>query len=546
MESRGVELAEAVRSLTGSTNGRREIMSQASYESFEAQPNPERRRLLSIALAGVAGAVLPAASRAAAAGPSEKADADDIAYLTAGEALARFKAKTLSPVELLRAQIKQVEAWEPTLKATTYTYFDEALEQARIAERKYVRGEAVRPLEGITLAIKDYHSVKGKITTYGSRLYKDFVPDQSAPTVERLLAAGAIMHCRTTTPEFAHSGVTASLLWGVTHNPWNPAYTPGGSTGGGGAALAAGYTTLSDGTDGGGSIRIPAAMNGVFGYKPPWGRNPNDREHPNEWLIHYGALARSVGDCGLMQNVTSGQHPADMSSLRDKVVIPPTFDGIAGMRIALSMDLGYFAVDPEVEKNTRNAVSVLRSLGAVVDEVDIGWTKEIEETWNTRWQGVFYALAGSLLTKSRNDVDPYVIKILEEGKKLDVTKFYNLNTVRQKMYASMSKLFETHDALICPTTATTKIVAGRSSEEPLTINGKPVNPFIGWFMTYPFNLVGILPVMSVPTGFDAETSVPTGMQIVGPAYDDLRVFRIASAFEGATRPWQHRRPKLAS
>jgi amidase len=133
-------------------------------------------------------------------------------------------------------------------------------------------------------------------------------------------------------------------------------------------------------------------------------------------------------------------------------------------------------------------------------------------------------------------VDPYVIKILEEGKKVDVSRFYGLNLVRQKMYASLTKIFETHDALICPTTATTKIVAGRSSEEPLAINGKSVNPFIGWFMTYPFNLVGTCPVMSVPTGFDGQTGVPTGMQIVGPAYDDLKVFRVASAFEGATRP----------
>lgn len=470
---------------------------------------------------------------------------DDITYLTAKEAIALFKAKMLSPVELLKAQIDRIEACEPVLNALTYTYFDEALEQARAAERKYVRGEEVRPLEGVTCTIKDWHSVAGKITTYGSRVFRGFVPDQTAPTVERLLAAGAIMHCRTTTPEFAHAGVTNSPLWGATRNPWNPVYSCGGSSGGNGAALAAGYTTVADGTDGGGSIRLPASMNGLFGYKPPWGRNPVDREHPNEWLLHYGPITRSVGDAGLMQNVMSGQHPADMSSLREKLVIPETLDGIEGMSIALSANLGYFAVDGAVRKNLENAAAVLRSLGAVVEEVDIGWTHEVEESWNIRWQGVFNALAGNLLPQHREELDPFVVKILEEGKSRDLVSFYRLNLVRQKMYTTLAELFERHDALICPTAATTKIAADRSSEEPLFIEGKPVTPFHGWFLTYPFNMVGTCPAMSVPTGWDGETGVPTGMQIVGPAYDDLTVFRVASAFEAATQPWSRVRPSLA-
>ena len=472
-------------------------------------------------------------------------DDDDITYLTAREAISRFKSKTLSPVELLEAQIARIDQGEPVLNALTYTYFDEALEQARVAEDRYARGRDVRPLEGVTCAIKDWHSVKGKITTYGSRVYRDFVPDQTAPTVERLLAAGAIMHCRTTTPEFAHSGVTHSPLWGVTRNPWNPEYSCGGSSGGAGAALAAGYTTLADGTDGGGSLRLPAAMNGLFGYKPPWGRNPVDREHPNEWLLHYGPIARTVGDCALMQNVMSGQHSADMSSLREKVTIPPAFGSIKGMKVALSMDLGYFEVDPEIRNNMRSAADILRSLGAVVSEVDIGWTTEVENAWNIRWQGVFNALAGDLLPKWRDELDPYVVKILEEGKEHSLVTFYQLNLIRQKIYSVLARLFENYDALICPTTATTAIVADRSSEDPLMINGVSVNPFHGWFLTYPFNLVSTCPVMSVPTGFDAKTQIPTGMQVVGAAYDDLTVFTIASAFEDATQPWLSRRPEPA-
>lgn len=148
------------------------------------------------------------------------------------------------------------------------------------------------------------------------------------------------MHCRTTTSEFAHSGITHTPLSGITRSLWNPDYRPGGSSGGAGCAPAAGYTTLADGTDGGGSIRLPASMNDVYGYKPPWGRNPLDREHPGEWLLHYGPLARSVSECALTQNVTSGANWADLYSLRDSIVLPAKFPDIKGMRIAFSMDLG--------------------------------------------------------------------------------------------------------------------------------------------------------------------------------------------------------------
>src|SRR5262249_23615451 len=151
--------------------------------------------------------------------------------------------------------------------------------------------------------------------------------------------AGTIMHCRTTTPEFAHSGVTKSLLWGVSRNPWNTEYSPGGSSGGAGAALAAGMTTIADGTDGGGSIRLPSSVNGIFGFKPPFGRNPLDREHPRETVLHYGPMTRSVADAALMQNMMSGPHTADICTVRERVLLTERFDSIKGWKIALSMDL---------------------------------------------------------------------------------------------------------------------------------------------------------------------------------------------------------------
>ena len=255
---------------------------------------------------------------------------DELCMMTAGEALAAFRARRLSPVELMQAVIARVERVNPTLNAFTYTFFERALEQARRAEAKYFKSDGrPRPLEGIPVAIKDLHPVKGEITTFGSKAFADNRPDHTAPTVARLLRAGAIMHARTTTPE-SPSGTTYSALWGVTRNPWNTAYSPGGSSGGAGAALASGMTMLADGTDAGGSIRIPASACGLIGYKPPFGRNPLERDFPRESILQYGPLTRAVGDAALMQNVMSGPHPEDLVRSAPAFASPTTWMGSRG------------------------------------------------------------------------------------------------------------------------------------------------------------------------------------------------------------------------
>lgn len=468
----------------------------------------------------------------------------DLCYLTATEAVRAFTAKRLSPVELLDAQIARIESVGNKLNAVTYSYFGRAREQAKAAEAKYAKGHDVRPLEGIPTAIKDWHPVKGEITTYGSRIHRDFRPNNTAPTVERLFDAGAIMHIRTTTPEFGHSPITHSPLWGITRNPWNLDYSPGGSSGGAGASLASGMTILADGTDGGGSIRIPASASGVFGYKPPFGRNPLDREHPGETLLHYGGLARCVSDLALMQNVTSGPHPADLHSLREKIFIPAEFDNIRGWKIALSMNLGYFEVDNEVQKNTRAMAEHFRDLGATVDEVDLPWSIETEEAWLTRWEGILYAGEGHLLPNRTNELDPFVVKLLENGKKRTLSEFYGIKKVIGRMYASLAPILDRYNVLIAPTLAAPSVKADRRNDDPLTINGKAVPSYNGWNMNYPFNLVSQCPVMTVPSGFSGETGVPTGLQIVGRTYDDLSVFQAASALESVTKPWANNRPNL--
>lgn len=467
----------------------------------------------------------------------------DLCYLTATDAIAAFKAGTLSPVDVLKAQMARIEATNPKINAITHTYFDEAMDAARKAEARYRSGADVRPLEGVTCAIKDYHVIKGKVTTFGSAVFKDFRPDNTAPTVERLIEAGAIVHCRTTTPEFGHCFITWSPLWGVTGNPWNPERTPGGSGGGGAAAVAAGMTTLSDGTDAGGSVRLPASLCGAFGFKPPFGRNPLDREHPGEELLHYGPIARSVADCAAMQNVMSGPHNADIYSLRDKLVLPMQYESIKGLKLAYSIDLGFCEVDPEIRKNTLAAVEVFRSLGCTVEEVNPGFDWDIHDTVVTVWEALFWASFGETLEEWRDRLDPFVVKLIENGRTRTASDMIRSRTVKYNAYQKVAPILEKYDALIAPATAIPAPPADRKNDDPLEINGKSVRPYLGWGMTYPFNLISQIPAMSVPSGF-CKRGVPTGVQIIGKTFDDLSVFRIAAAYEGAYKMWETHRPKL--
>ncbi len=468
----------------------------------------------------------------------------DLCYMTATEAVAAFKAHTLSPVELLKAIIARCQQLEPKVNALTYTYFDRALEQAKAAESEYTRrGGQPRPLEGVTVAIKDFHPVKDEITTFGSKIYRDYRPDHTAPTVQRLLDAGAIMHCRTTTPEFAHTGMTASPLWGITRNPWNLEYTPGGSSGGAGAAVAGGMTTLADGTDGGGSIRIPASLTGNVGYKPPFGRNPLDLDHPLETILHYGPIARSVSDAALMQNIMSGPHLDDICTVREKVVLPEAPEGIKGWRVAYSMDLGFYSVDPEVRRNTLSALDVFKSLGCTVEEVSLGWNWGVNNAWMTYWTVLFAGLLGDKLPRWRYEMTDGLVRMIESGAALSADRFYRINLVRGEMYKTLGPILENHDVLICPTTALPSVKHDYDPTNPnFTIDGERVPASIGWYMTMPFNLVSQCPVIAVPTGF-AASGIPTGMQIVGKTFDDLSVFRAASAYEKAYN-WRGKRPDI--
>jgi aspartyl-tRNA(Asn)/glutamyl-tRNA(Gln) amidotransferase subunit A len=302
---------------------------------------------------------------------------NDLVYLSATKALRLFRARELSPVELMSAVIEHSVEVEPKINAFSAQFFDEALEKSKEAEKRYIdSSETPGLLEGLPIAIKEKHSIKGLPYSEGSLIDKDKIADITHPVAERIFAAGGIMHARTTQPEYAIAGFTHSKMWGVTRNPWNLNCSPGGSSGGGTASLAAGTAALATGSDIGGSIRNPASFSGVVGFKPPYGRVP---ALPPLNLDHYrtdGPMARTVADCALFENVMAGPHPIDLVSLSPKVELPEEFGDIKGWKIAVCMHLGDFPVDSEVEANTYAVAEALRQAGAEVEEVTLNWRKE--------------------------------------------------------------------------------------------------------------------------------------------------------------------------
>ena len=460
----------------------------------------------------------------------------ELCYLSAVEALSLFRRRKLSPVELMSAVIRRAEAVNPRINAFADTYFDEAMAKARAAEDVYSRKSAkARPLEGVPLAVKDAQRLAGKRTTYGSLIFKDNVDEMSDPMIERLERAGGIVHARTTTPEFCISGSCHTRMWGITRNPFNPDFGPGGSSGGSGAALAAGTATLATGTDIGGSVRIPAAACGVIGFKPPHGRNADGPPGNLDLYNHCGPMTRNVADAALMQNIVSGPHPHDLHSLRDRVVIPHKYEPIKGLRVAYSVDLDYMNIDREVLRNTQSALDVFRGLGCVVEEVSLGWNLDCERAAVHWYNSNIYGR--QIVWQARRHAAimcDYSLKFARQAE--EVTTLDDLAqswTQVQKMYETFGPLFEKYDIFICPTNG---IPAVKADHDPwmtdFRVNNVKVDPENGWVLTYQFNMLHTCPVMSVPSGY-SRFAVPTGIQIVGRSYDDVTVFRAAAAYEKA-------------
>ena len=453
---------------------------------------------------------------------------DDVCYRSASESIRAFRAGERSPVDLMRAVLERTERLAPTLNATTAIHADAALAAARAAESRYRAGTA-RPLEGIPVAIKEETSVAGWRKTIGSFLW-DEVPTAHHPMVDKLIAAGAIPHLQTTVPEFCLIGQTLSRRFGVTRNPWNPAITPGGSSGGSGAALAAGMAPLATGSDMAGSIRIPAAMCGVYGFKPPFGRLASA---PGEELFAFaveGPMARTILDLALMQNVIAGPHPSTYSGM-PYVPLPADPAPIAGLRLGLSFTTGHTALCPDTRRNLERACIALERAGAIIEPVDLAWDGGVLA--DALIEAIFGIFLDEYLAKlpveRLGEGTPYLRWLMERycGKRNSITKAAALalelhQELERKLWGRGVA------ALLCPTVFTTDIAADLdlASVRQVPIGETRVDSYLGWVGTPPFNLLSRYPALAAPTGL-AANGVPTSLQIVGPAFDDAVTFRVA-------------------
>jgi aspartyl-tRNA(Asn)/glutamyl-tRNA(Gln) amidotransferase subunit A len=412
--------------------------------------------------------------------------------------------------------------------------------QAEASTARWTKGEPLSALDGVPVLIKDILLVRGWPTLRGSKTIDRNQPwIDDAPSVARLREAGAVFLGMTTTPEFGWKGVTDSPLTGITRNPWNPAKTPGGSSGGSAAAVAAGYGPLSLGTDGGGSIRIPAGFSGIFGHKPSFGRVPAWPLSPFGTVAHIGPMTRTVEDAAEMMTVITKPDARDWHAIphdgRDYA--KELKRGIKGLRIAYSPGLGYAEVDPEVARLVEAAVKKLESLGAIVEPAEPGFPDPGPTIFRVLWWSGARALLAKLPEEKKTLLDPGLADVLRQS--MDISLDDYLEAVRQRglLGTQMRQFMERYDLLVTPTLPITAFDMGLLSPSD-DATGKWVNwtPF-----TYPFNLTQ-QPAASVPCGF-ASDGLPVGLHIVGRMFDDMTVLKAAQAYQAATS-WHEKRPKL--
>jgi aspartyl-tRNA(Asn)/glutamyl-tRNA(Gln) amidotransferase subunit A len=463
---------------------------------------------------------------------------DELAFMPAADLAAAIRSRQVSPVEAVESVLGRIERLNPRVNAYCAVTAEAAREQARAAEAALLRGDAVGPLHGIPYSVKDLVITRGIRTAFGSRIYERNIPDEDAPVVERMRAAGAILVGKTTTPEFGWKGTTDSPLTGISRNPWDTTKTPGGSSGGAAAAVAAGLAPLAVGTDGGGSIRIPGSFCGIFGLKPTCGVVPVYPAPTSGTLAHVGPMTRTVRDAAVMLGVMAGSDDRDPLSFPGA---PVDFtrgleDGIRGVRVAWSPTFGYARVTPEVLRVAGEAVRHFHDLGCRVELVERPFA-DPDPIWAPLFYGGVAARLHDLLPEWRDRIDPGLLEVVEEGARLGAVQFKQAEFARAAFTQDVRKLFLHHDLLVSPTLAALPFAAG--TERPADA---PAGSRLSWVaFTYPFNLTGH-PAATVPCGFAAD-GLPVGLQIVGPRLRDDLVLRASAAFEAAA-PWAGRRPAL--
>lgn len=467
----------------------------------------------------------------------------DLCFTPATELAAAIRNKQLSPVELTEAVLARIEALNPQLNAFLAIDSEGARAAAQAAEAAVMRGDELGLLHGLPVAIKDLEPTTGLRCTYGSKFYENNIATTDGIVTERSKAAGAIITGKTNTPHYGHKDMTDNLLGEPCRNPWNLERTPGGSSGGAAAAVAAGMGPLAHGSDGAGSIRIPAALSGVFGMKASFGRVPN-WPNPDIWTgrTHQGPLTRTVTDGALFLQALAGPDPRDPLSIDNPpddylAAVAAPLDALPGLRVAWSEDLGYAAVDPEVRQLTRGAAQRFSDFGCHVEAVDPGW-EDPRDTGGLAWYVSFAARLGEQYQRQPEWFEPSLAEMIEAGFRASGVDYVNTSLQRTHYQQEAQRFFTKYDLLLTPQMP---LGAWPVDQPPATIEGKPTpSMFDRLSFTFPLNMTG-QPAASVPCGFTSE-GLPVALQIVGRWHADTLVLQAAAAFEQA-QPWADRWPQ---
>jgi len=473
---------------------------------------------------------------------------EDICFMPAWQMKEKIKNQEISSQEITEKIIERIEKINPIINAYCTPTFDLARTMAKNADGRVRKNQTNLPLlNGIPTSLKDLVELKGVRTTFGSRLYENFVSVKDSVVVKRLKDAGCVILGKTNTPEFGFKGVTDNKIFGATKNPWNIERTPGGSSGGAAAAAVSGLSPLAQGSDGGGSIRIPSCFSGVYGIKPSFGRIPSASMKTSGvtgTLSCKGPITRYVRDAALMLDAMVGEDDIDRYSLPKPhfSFLEKLRDDLRQLKIGYSLDLGFVEVlDSEVEKSVLNAVYQFEKLGWLVEnnkEIKITEAKRVLQTY---WFAGYNPTEG-IVKQGLTKTDEQIQKMAQLASKFTVNDVKWADLHRERIYDEICKHFKQYDILVTPTLACTAFELG--TNYALKIDGKDVShqPLAWQHYTYPFNLSGH-PAASIPCGWSKD-GLPIGMQIIGRRLDDLTVLQVSQAFEELS-PWQDKKPNFS-
>lgn len=461
------------------------------------------------------------------------------AYHTALDLARMIREKEISPVELVEDTLTRQEALEPALNCFVTRTPEVALAAAKRAEQAVFNGDDLGSLHGLPISVKDLISMANVPWTFGSKPFAKNIGSVDAPSVARARAAGAAIIGKTTTSEFGCKGTGDSPLTGITRNPWNLDKTPGGSSAGAGASVAAGLTPFALGTDGGGSIRIPSSLCGLFGIKAQFARVPLFPVPATPTLAHVGPLTRTVRDAALLLGTISGHDRRDPFAVAAPV---PDYLGacgqsIKGMRIAWSPTFGYARSDPEIVQICETAARSFEQMGCTVELVDAPIGAEPLDLWTAEFYGGVGTKLKDILNDSADQLDPAVVTLLSRALDSSIEDYFKLLFSRYEFRETVREFFEKYDLLLSPVLPVAAFDVGLNVPP-----GWEDRNAVSWvYFTYPFNATG-QPAASVPAGF-TKSGLPVGLQMVGRINSEVDIFRAAAAFEEA-HPWADKKPQL--